>query len=104
MKCEHLLWLVVHYFLVHFWQQGSCKHPHLCRVQLLKPYFLIFFNVLIMHYFFCWVDFVLMYIFFALIDRPSVDRATKTNTTEADPFPGAICVTSTSSFVGTSYC
>ena len=42
-----------------------------------------------------------MYLFCALIDRPLVDRTMKTSTTEANPFPGAICVTSTSSFEGT---
>ena len=39
-----------------------------------------------------------MYLFCALIDRPLVDRATETNTTEANPFPGEVHVTSTGSF------
>ena len=42
-----------------------------------------------------------MYLFCALIDRPLVDRATETSTTEADPFLGVVCVTSIGSFAGT---
>ena len=42
-----------------------------------------------------------MYLFCALIDRPLVDRAIETSTTEVDPFPGVVHVTSTGSFVGT---
>ena len=42
-----------------------------------------------------------MYLFCALIDRPSIDRATKTSTTEADPFPRAVRVISTGSYAGT---
>ena len=42
-----------------------------------------------------------MYLFCALIDRPSVDRAIETNTTEVDPFLGAVCMISTGSNVGT---
>ena len=42
-----------------------------------------------------------MYLFCALIDRPSVDRATETSTTEADPFLGAVHVIIIGSYVGT---
>ena len=55
----------------------------------------------IMHLFFCWVYFILMYLFCALIDIPSVDRATKTITTQTNPFPREIHVISIGSFIGT---
>ena len=42
-----------------------------------------------------------MYLFCALIDRTSIDRTTETSTIESDPFPRAVCMTSTGSFVGT---
>ena len=42
-----------------------------------------------------------MYIFYELIDRPLVDRATKTNITEANPFPIVVHVTSIRSFAET---
>ena len=48
MKCGLLLRLPVHYCLVHCRQQGPCKHPHQCPLQILvKPCFAIFCNVFV---------------------------------------------------------